>query len=54
MVLEVPSTLNRYAYTINDPINYTDPDGEFLGFVGGFFNKLGKILGFVQAVALSQ
>ncbi|MBI4473448.1 MAG: RHS repeat-associated core domain-containing protein, partial [Acidobacteria bacterium] len=50
VVLEVPSTLNRYAYTINDPINYNDPDGQFLGFVGGFFNKLGKILGFVQSL----
>jgi RHS repeat-associated protein len=51
MVFEVPSTLNRYAYTINDPINYNDPDGRFLGFIGSFGNWVGRVLGFVQAVA---
>ena len=24
-----PAMFNRYAYSFNDPINYTDPDGEF-------------------------
>jgi len=24
-----PGSFNRYAYTFNDPINHTDPDGEF-------------------------
>jgi hypothetical protein len=26
-----PSTLNRYIYSIDDPINYTDADGHFIG-----------------------
>jgi RHS repeat-associated protein len=38
-----PQTLNLYAYTANDPINRTDPDGLFwgalFGFIGGFFKK---------------
>ena len=31
-----PMTLHAYLYCINDPINYVDPSGEFLGFLGGF------------------
>lgn len=38
-----PQTLNLYAYTANDPINRTDPDGLFwgalFGFIAGFFKK---------------
>ena len=28
-ILDMPSTLNRYVYGFNDPINHTDPDGNF-------------------------
>jgi hypothetical protein len=35
--LENPQSLNRYAYTGNDPINYTDPTGK------GFFSIFKKI-----------
>ena len=33
-----PAMFNRYAYCYDDPINCTDPDGEFgvVGFVVGF------------------
>src|SRR5262249_53515012 len=31
-------------------INYNDPDGQFLGFLGGFADVLGKILGFVKSI----
>lgn len=37
---------NRFSYALNNPMKYTDPDGEFitglaftLGFVKGFFSK---------------
>jgi len=30
-----PQTLNLFAYTANDPINRTDPDGQFWGFIKG-------------------
>jgi RHS repeat-associated protein len=45
---QIPSTLNRYAYVLNNPVNYTDPSGlryvDFnvsvsgpgLGLTGGF------------------
>ena len=29
-VLSNPQLLNSYAYTANNPVKYTDPDGEFL------------------------
>ena len=29
-LLENPQVLNSYAYTQNNPVKYTDPDGEFL------------------------
>jgi len=35
-----PQTLNLYAYTANDPINRTDPDGQFWGFITGVFRFL--------------
>ncbi|MDB2439304.1 polymorphic toxin-type HINT domain-containing protein [Hellea sp.] len=33
-----PGMFNRYAYTWNDPINATDPDGEFLKIVKSVYN----------------
>ena len=39
--LVAPQTLNMYAYCINDPVNYTDPSGLFLG---SFFRWLGRVL----------
>jgi RHS repeat-associated protein len=36
------SALNRYAYTGNNPINYTDPSGKFIG-------ELGMLVGLVIA-----
>jgi RHS repeat-associated protein len=26
-----PQTLNKYAYVINNPLRYTDPDGHLIG-----------------------
>lgn len=39
--LNVPQTLNLYAYCGNDPINHTDPSGLFFG---GLFKAIGKFL----------
>ncbi|MCB9017429.1 MAG: hypothetical protein H6544_02325 [Prevotellaceae bacterium] len=34
---------NRYGYCMNNPLKYTDPDGEFLvGFISGFVKGLVK------------
>ena len=30
ITLDAPVTLNRYVYSAADPINYTDPDGNFI------------------------
>ena len=35
--ISTPQTLNRYAYCINDPVNFVDPSGESLK---GFFNTV--------------
>ena len=35
-----PQTLNLYAYTANDPVNRTDPDGQSWGFITGLFRFL--------------
>ena len=35
-------SFNRYSYCINNPLKYTDPDGEIFGFVGGFIRGLIK------------
>lgn len=29
-----PGYFNRYAYTMNNPINAIDPDGEWVRFLG--------------------
>ncbi|MBI2906401.1 MAG: RHS repeat-associated core domain-containing protein [Chloroflexi bacterium] len=31
-----PQSLNRYSYTLNNPLKYIDPSGNFVLFVGGF------------------
>src|SRR5439155_7189317 len=40
-----PQALNRYAYSYNNPLKYTDPSGHcpnsFCYFVAGFFAQLG-------------
>lgn len=37
----VPQTLNMYSYCANDPVNYADPTGLF---IGQFFRWLGRVL----------
>ena len=44
-----PGQFNRYAYTWNDPINATDPDGEFVNFVVG--GVIGGIIGAATGAA---
>ena len=39
--LAAPQTLNMYSYCINDPVNFTDPSGLF---IGSFFRWLGRVL----------
>lgn len=39
--LMAPQTLNMYTYCGNDPVNYTDPSGLF---IGQFFRWLGRVL----------
>jgi RHS repeat-associated protein len=52
MELEVPGSLNRYTYALNDPINMQDPDGNFAIFsgIGKLLGALGKILGIVKSL----
>jgi RHS repeat-associated protein len=50
--LENPQTLNLYTYCGNDPINHTDPDGLFFGFLKKLFKGIGKVFSAVaNAVA---
>ncbi len=42
--LEIPQTLNLFAYCGNDPINHSDPDGLFWKAIGRFFSKIGKAI----------
>ncbi|CAM3879449.1 RHS repeat-associated core domain-containing protein [Litorimonas haliclonae] len=55
-----PGQFNRYAYTWNDPINATDPNGEFLKLVKSVYNvgkrtykNGGNLKGALQDEALS-
>lgn len=41
--LEHPQTLNLYAYCGNDPVNHTDPNGLFFGWLKKLFKGVGKI-----------
>jgi RHS repeat-associated protein len=34
-----PMTLHPYLYCLNDPINATDPSGEFLGMIGSLWMR---------------
>ncbi|MGH9425881.1 MAG: hypothetical protein ACRD2L_06190 [Terriglobia bacterium] len=50
--LESPQTLNLYSYVGNDPINHTDPDGLFFGWLKKLFKGIGKVFSAVgNAVA---
>jgi hypothetical protein len=43
-----PQTLNRYAYTVNNPVKYVDPSGNCHGLSGSAFNACVKV---VMAIA---
>jgi RHS repeat-associated protein len=45
--LEHPQTLNMYSYCGNDPINHTDPNGLFFGWLKKLFKGIGKVLSIV-------
>jgi RHS repeat-associated protein len=45
--LEHPKTLNLYNYCGNDPINRTDKNGLFWGFIGSIFRGIWSVLKFV-------
>jgi RHS repeat-associated protein len=49
--LSDPQTLNLYSYCANDPVNYTDPDGLFIGRLFKWISKALRILTVVAAVA---
>jgi len=50
--LEHPQTLNLYSYCGNDPVNRTDPDGLFFGFLKKLFRGIGRVISAVtNAVA---
>lgn len=48
--LASPQTLNLYSYCINDPVNYVDPAGLFLG---GLFRWIWRAVQVVVAVILA-
>lgn len=45
--------LNRYSYTLNNPLKHTDPSGYFFKKIGRFFKKIWKPLVTVVAVVAS-
>ena len=47
-----PDTLNRYAYTANNPVNFIDPTGNFFEGIIGFFGGVGGAIkqGFTELV----
>jgi len=51
--LSSPQTLNRYAYCVNNPLKYTDPDGRFIFlfflFMGLFALGMGTVNAAVAA-----
>jgi RHS repeat-associated protein len=52
-----PQSLNRYAYTLNNPLRYTDPTGHFAWFVAvpvGALIGAGVTYGFQVAANISQ
>ncbi len=48
--LQNPQTLNMYAYCGNDPINHTDPDGLFFGWLKKLFKAIGNALAAIARV----
>lgn len=46
-----PQTLNLYAYCANDPVNRTDPDGLFFGWLKRLFKRILNAL--VKAVVVA-
>jgi hypothetical protein len=47
-----PQSLNRYAYVVNNPTNFIDPSGYFLGFLGAIFGFLGSVGQAIQSIPL--
>ena len=43
-----PQTLNRYSYCRNNPLKYTDPSGEFFGFIAAIVKAIVTVV--VKAV----
>ncbi|MBC7527366.1 MAG: RHS repeat-associated core domain-containing protein [Chthonomonadaceae bacterium] len=49
---EVPHTLHKYLYTGNDPVNFTDPTGQFE--FGDVLSALGAALNFTARVVTNR